>query len=292
MVRALAAPWAHVYVHIDAKSDIGAFLHELSDTPDVTLIRDRVSVNWGGWSQVEASLRLIGAAREHDPPFGRFVLLSGACYPLRSNTALRDFLFADNREHISVVRMPNAEMEKPLTRLTRWHFEGGDRTAGSKAALTRLLNRAALLGPPRDVQKALDGFAPYAGSSWWALTRQAVEITMRTSSARPQLAAFYRHTAFADESFFHTVLGNSLPSSRFGASLNFADWSPGARRPHMISERHLAQLLAPGAQSAVGTPYFFARKFDAGNAYLLDRIDAARRDDTARVVNRTAIAAA
>jgi len=104
LVRALASPWSHVFVHIDAKADIGIFLHELADIRGVTLIRDRVPVYWGGWSQVEASLRLLQAAREHDPAFARFVLLSGCCYPLRSNRALRDYLFTDDAEHIGLVR--------------------------------------------------------------------------------------------------------------------------------------------------------------------------------------------
>jgi hypothetical protein len=293
LVRALAAPCARVFIHIDAKADIGAFLHELSAIPDVTLIHDRVHVHWGGWSQVEASLRLMRTALDHDPSLARFALLSGSCYPLRSNEALRDFLLADNTEHIDVGRMPSVGREKPLIRLTRWHFEGGDRTRGSKAAVIRLLNEAALRGPPRDPWKALDGFAPYAGSNWWVLTREAVQIIMQTAQTRPDLVAFYRHSAFPDESFFHTVLANSLPSARIGSSLTFTDWSPGPERPHPISERHLARLLDPAQARGDGSAaagYFFARKFGTRNAHLLDRVDAAREEDIVRSQDRTAAA--
>ena len=281
LVRALAAPWAHVFIHIDAKTDIGAFLQELSDIPDVTFISDRVRVYWGGWSQVEASLRLMRAARDHHPSFARFALLSGACYPLRGSVALRDFLLADNTEHIAVARL---DREKPLKRLTRWHFEGGNRTSGSKAAFIRLLNTVTLCGPPRNAWKALDGFAPHSGSNWWTLTREAVEIIMHTTQTRPELVEFYRHSAFPDESFFQTVLANSLPPARIGSTLTFADWSPGRERPHPISERHLARLLDPAqAQGGDNQPagYFFARKFGARNAHLLDIIDAARRGTAA-----------
>jgi hypothetical protein len=287
LVRALAAPWAHVFVHIDAKADIDAFLPGLSGLSDVTLLHDRVAVHWGGWSQVEASLRLIGAAFAHDPPFVRFVLLSGTCYPLRSNAALRDFLIADDIERISVGRMPSAHKEKPLTRLTRWHFEGGDRTQGASAAGLRLLNGIAHYGPPRDAMSALGGLAPHAGSPWWALTREAVETIRNTIETRPELVAFFRHSAFPDEGFFHTILANALEPARIGATLTFADWSPGPERPHPISGHHLARLFGPDAADA---PYFFARKFGARNAHLLDRIDAARQDGT-RQADR-AIAAA
>lgn len=281
VVRALTSPWSHVFVHVDAKADIGKFLHELSDTSGVTLIRDRVAVHWGGWSQVEASLGLMQAAIEHDPSFARFVLLSGSCYPLRSNRALRDYLFTDDHEHIGLIRMPDAKAEKPIERLTRWHFEGGDRTSGSKAALLRLLNRATFYGPPRDAMTALDGFVPYAGSSWWALTREAVQTILETVATRPELVALFRHSAFPDESFFHTIVANSVPPERIRAPLTFADWTPGPERPHPVSELHLARLLDPDRPREERPPYFFARKFSARNAHLLDIIDAARRETDA-----------
>lgn len=281
LVRALQAPWSHVFVHIDAKADIGLFLHELSDTSGVTLIRDRIRVYWGGWSQVEASLRLMQTAREHDPAFARFVLLSGCCYPLRSNRALHDYLFDDDAEHIGLVRMPDAKSQKPIERLTRWHFEGGDRTGGGKAAVLRLLNRVTFYGPPRDTMTALDGFVPHAGSSWWALTRDTVETILQTIAERPQLTSLFRHSAFPDESFFHTIIANSIPRERIAAPLTFADWSPGPERPHPVTEAHLEQLLGADRPCEEQPPYFFARKFSARNAHLLDVIDAARLEPDA-----------
>jgi hypothetical protein len=279
LVRALAAPWAHVFVHIDAKADLATFIPELLDVPDVTLVTDRVAVHWGGWSQVDASLRLITAALEYDPSFARFVLLSGSCYPLRSNEALHDYLFADNTEHITVSRMPDAAREKSMTRLTRWHFEGGNRVPGGKAAGLRLLNRIAALGPARDAMAALGGFAPYAGSNWWALTGEAVQEIRRVVATCPELVALFRHSAFPDESFFHTIVANTFVPARVGTTLTFADWSPGPQRPHPMTERHLATLLDPAqGNDGSGPRFFFARKFNAQNAHLLDIIDAARQE--------------
>ncbi len=98
-----------------------------------------------------------------------------------------------------------------------------------------------------------------------------------TVATRPQLVELFRHSAFPDEGFFHTIVANSIPPERIGAPLTFADWSPGPERPHPVSELHLARLLDPGGQSAE-RPYFFARKFGARNAHLLDIIDAARHE--------------
>jgi hypothetical protein len=279
LVRALQSPWAHVFVHIDAKGDIGIFLHELADMRGVTLIRNRVAVHWGGWSQVEASLQLIRAALESDVVFGRFALLSGSCYPLKSNEALRDFLFCDEIEHITAVPMPSIDGKKPLTRLTRWHIEGGDRSEGPKGRTIHVINDLLRAAPRRDLQKGLEGLSPYAGSNWWVLTRDAVQTIMRTVEARPTLVSFFRRTYCPDESFFHTVLANSPLAARIGRSLTYAVWSPGPEQPQPIGNGHMARLLDPGFAHATLSgpgPVFFARKFCARNAHLLDEIDAAR----------------
>lgn len=271
LVLALSAPWARFFIHIDAKADTEPFARRLAGIAHVTLLTNRVRVHWGGWSQVEASLRMMRAAMASDNSLARFVLLSGACYPLRSNAALRDFLFADTAEHISVSRMPNAEKDKPLSRLTRWHVEGGARTLGAKARAVRMLNDALRLLPPRDPRAGLGDFVPYAGSNWWALTREAAGLVLDTADARPQLAAFYRHTLCPDESYFHTVLANSALAPRIASTITFADWSGTHNEPLPIADAHLAHLLDADSQP------FFARKFFGANAHLLDRIEAARQ---------------
>lgn len=280
LVRTLDASWVRFFVHIDKKVEIRPFQDALSDVPNATLIENRVSVYWGGWSQVQATLNLIQEAVDSNEYFHRFALLSGSCYPVKSNVALRDFLLADDSERIDAVRMPNMEIHKPLSRLTKWYFEGGHRVPGLKAWGIQLANIIAALGPTRNLAEGLGDFVPYAGSQWWVVSNAAIRIILRTIHERPNLTALYRNSKIPDESFFQTIIANSSLSSRITESLTFADWSRPQERPCLIDEGHLAMLLDPGTNGSDlfgSPPIFFARKFSSRNADLLDKIDAALR---------------
>ncbi len=266
LVQSLAVPWASFFVHVDRKTAIEPFARALVGVAPVTFVKRRVRVNWGGWSQVEATLRLMRCAMTKDRTLVRFALLSRACYPLRSNEALRDYLLGDDREHISAFPMPDDERDKPLTRLTRWHLERGLRGTGFGGRAARLVNDALRLLPPR----RLAGLVPYAGSSWFVITREAVQTILERVETDRRFVSFFRYTHCPDECFFQTVLANSALREHIAGSLTFADWSSGPEQPSQIREEHLPRLL-DGSES-----FFFARKFCADNAHLLDRIDAAR----------------
>jgi hypothetical protein len=279
LVLALQAPWARFFIHIDNKVDSAPFQNALSDIPEATLIHNRVDIYWAGWSLVQATLNLLRASFDADASLQRFVLLSGACYPLRSNTALRDFLFADKDEHITSILMPNLDLQKPLSRLTKWHFEGGFRVPGLAARMIRLVNKIALRGPSRNVKMALGSDVPYAGHQWWALTREAGETVLRVTSQRPELVALFKYATCPDESFFQTILANSALSGRIKTCLTFTDWSRPQERPCLIDDGHMSELLQSKFihSDAFGSgPVFFARKFSSKNAAILDKIDQIR----------------
>ncbi len=279
LVLSLRVPWARFFIHVDKRVDRAPFQNALSDIPEATLIEDQVDVYWAGWSLVQATLNLLQAALEADASLQRFLLLSGACYPLRSNTALRDFLFADKDEHITAIRMPNLDLQKPLSRLTKWHFEGGFRVPGLAARMIRLVNKIALRGPSRDLEMALGSDVPYAGHQWWALTREASETVMRVIAQRPQVVALFKYATCPDESFFQTILANSALSGRIKTCLTFTDWSRPQERPCLIDRGHVAELLRSEFIHSDGFgsgPVFFARKFSSKNAAILNEIDAIR----------------
>src|SRR5450759_2691405 len=81
------APW-RMMVHVDAKTDI----HDYARADHVNYVEDRVSVHWGGFSVVEATLRIYREAiRLAQDPDEYIVLLSGACVPLRPIQELDEF---------------------------------------------------------------------------------------------------------------------------------------------------------------------------------------------------------
>ncbi len=279
LVLSLTAPWARFFIHIDKKVEIAPFRNALADISEVTLIPDRVNVYWGGWSQVQATLNLLQVSVGADASVLRFALLSGACYPVRSAAALHTFLFADNAEYISSVHLPKADLHEPLSRLTKWHFEGGQRVPGHAAHAIRLVNKIALRGPSRSLKAGLGDYVPYTGSQWWVLTREAVETVLHDASNRPEMIALFKYSNCPDESFFQTILANSALSSRIRPSLTFVDWSRPFERPCLIDEGHVSQFLDSKfihSDASGSGPIFFARKFSSKNADILDKIDAIR----------------
>jgi hypothetical protein len=79
---------SRVYLHLDAKVlDLNWI--ESMICPRFVLIEERTALNWGGYSIVEATLRLLRTALS-DPTNRRFVLLSGSCFPLRAVHEVND----------------------------------------------------------------------------------------------------------------------------------------------------------------------------------------------------------
>lgn len=77
------------FVHIDSKTDIKDF-QSLSLPKDLSFIRDRVSVAWGGISMIDATLKLIEAALSCGEEFIHLILLSGADYPIKKSSVIYD----------------------------------------------------------------------------------------------------------------------------------------------------------------------------------------------------------
>src|SRR5215213_1498771 len=111
LVQSLQSPHARTFIHVDAKSDIAPF-HACREAGAV-LIDERKSVHWGGFSQVRATLALLGHALQTGLPFTHFALLSGSDYPIASVEAMNDYLAAHDREFIDAERVEEGPESLP-----------------------------------------------------------------------------------------------------------------------------------------------------------------------------------
>lgn len=282
LIGAIHEDWTQIFVHIDRKAKLGAFTPVI-DPAMATFIPDRVAACWGGFSLVQATLNLMAAARNagRAPDWPDwYVLLSGADYPIRSNNAIYGYLEGSDREHIALTEMPTPDGRKPLSRLERLHFEG---SRGRPMPRRVLLNQTNLLLEKfykRNYRRALGDIKPYAGSQWWALSREAVDHILSFVRANPRLVRFYEHSLIPDEMFFHTILGNSPLREKAARNFTYADWSRGlSRNPTLLTQEHLALFADPAFRldDVEGSgPCFFARKFTSRDGDLLDRVDEIR----------------
>src|SRR5215472_9894730 len=265
------------FVHIDQKIDINQFACIRGD--NVFFADKRVVVHWGEFSGIDAILLLIRQALGRPERYDHFVLLSGSEYPLRSGRYIHTFLQANQGlEFISLLKMPSPG--KPISRINTVRVE-------SDKPVRRLAWRVlAKLGmAERDYREYLGGLEPYSGVTWWTLSRNACEYVLRFTESNPHVERFFRDTFAPEESFIHTILGNSPLRDRIRGHLLFEDWRPGGDRDHDHLGYHLPQNLTTKhvaffeAQEKVWLDdsygrreAFFARKFSDDKLDLVDRL--------------------
>jgi len=257
-------PHARVFIHIDRKIDIAPFRRGVQSSRAV-FIRDRVTVQWGGWSIVAATINLLRAATTAGVPFDYFQLLSDSCFPIKSTAFIQQKLrprvlnFITINEALTnaspfywwIAQYHCADL-LPLNTFERYRVANWLRILFSKVVPRRL--------PPR--------ITPYKGWQWWCLNAACVQYMLQFIDENPSFVRFYRRTRIPDEMFFHTIVVNSpfvgtlCPGFSEGSITgnHYVAWESG--RPVELREEHLDVLLATNA--------CFARKFhEAGSAPLL-----------------------
>jgi hypothetical protein len=263
LIRALSSTSSAFFVHIDKKSNLEPFSQEIEKEENVFFYTERFSVYWGDFSIVEATLALIRQALTCSRQFDRLVLLSGADYPIQSQSRIESF-FKNNpeKEFINLVKMPCKAAGKPISRLTR--YKSGPEDRKIPGILRRLLNPIREIRLRRDYKEIMGELIPYAGSAWWALSKDASQHVLNFIDAEPKIVKFFRNTYFPDEMFFQTILGNSSFKSRIHRNLTYADWSARGPSPALINEEHLnlfSSTTTFSADSFYGSgEIMFARK--------------------------------
>lgn len=234
LIRALDSEAATFFIHLDRKYPDHRY--RSMERPHIRLLRNRVAVHWGEYSQVEAILRMLRAAFDDPAGHERFVLLSGADYPVRSRERIEAFFARyPDREFLTAERMPMPH--KPLWRLERRQVLSSD--PAPWRGLQGWLQARKLLPAERDYRKALGDLAPHAGAGSWAITRDACGHLLDFVGRNRRVVRFFRNTVCPDEMFFHTILANSPYRTKLAGTVTYSDWSRGRPRPEVISNRHL-----------------------------------------------------
>jgi hypothetical protein len=243
-ISRLRNPDSSFFVHVDRKFAIAPFEPLKGD--DVTLVEPRIDVYWAEFTGCEAILLLIRKALQSDKHFDYLVLLSGTEYPLRSGEYINRFLETNKgQEFITMAEMPAPG--KPLSRLNTIRFPS---TRPIPRLLFRVLAKAGLA--QRDYRKHLGALSPFSGVTWWALTRAACQHLLQFSDANPSLKRFFHNVFAPEETYFHTILGNSPFRDRVRRGLLYEDWTrasgkwsdPKTRPPAVLSRDHVAFFSA------------------------------------------------
>ncbi|MFJ3058463.1 beta-1,6-N-acetylglucosaminyltransferase [Herbaspirillum sp. NPDC087042] len=262
---------ARFFVHLDAKSDAQAFAGLQRERVQFTARRH--DVRWGQISQVDAILELISTAVQAGP-FDRYVLISGADYPLFHAGEIEDF-FARHGDLEFINSVPLGSPSKPMSRITSYCPSAADPLP--RKLFMKLWWKLGLTVPPRHIARVFAGLVPSGGSTWWALTHRGCDTILQFHRRQPQIYRFLVNSYCPDETYFQTILSNSELKGKIRRNLSFTYWIEGRANPEIITAE-IFQRLKDGAfiddSRLYGAgPVLFARKFQEGEETVLQAID-------------------
>ncbi len=251
-----------VFVHADARSAIG---HLIRQTDSITLIRRPSAVDWGGWTQVEATLKMIEEARRTGRPYRYFHLLSGHCLPLRSMAsldAILDAAHADQTQFIECEPMPRSrwgQRDGGMHRLRVYYpsFIVSKHTKLHQDFFWFYTNKWMRLKLRRPAFRSKDRF--YGGAQWFSLTGDAMDAIMSFMNSRRKMIRFFKNTFCSDEMFFQTCLMRSGFPVHAAGNRRYLQW-PFADAPSP------SDLTPEDWQTARDSGCLFGRKFQLSPA--------------------------
>uniref|UniRef100_A0A3Q3XP95 Xylosyltransferase 1 n=1 Tax=Mola mola TaxID=94237 RepID=A0A3Q3XP95_MOLML len=259
----------YYYIHVDQRSN---YLHRevlslASQYPNVRVTPWRMSTIWGGASLLTMYLRSMeDLLKMTDWSWDFFINLSGADYPIRTNEQLVAFLSKyRNMNFIKSHGRDNARFIRKQG-LDRLFFE-------CDTHMWRLGDR-----------KIPEGIAVDGGSDWFLVNRAFVDYVVNSQDELvSSMKRFYAYTLLPAESFFHTVLENSIHcETMVDNNLRLTNWNRKlgckCQYKHIVdwcgcSPNDFKPSDLPRFQQA-SRPTFFARKFEASvSQEIINQLD-------------------
>lgn len=236
-----------VYVHLDRKADRARYA-SLLEASALTFVDDPYEVFWGGYSMVQAELRLLKTAHEAGP-YDKYLLISDDSFPVLPPAHLAEH-FNNPRDQVTLVRQ---RVESPFHRRYREfycydHLSTAARSDGPRSCLVDedLEHRVAEVAVLRRIGKK--PLQIYFGSQFWALSRNSAELVMHTAENDLHLAKSFQYAALPDELMVQSILGNYKYKEDQHTGPMYADFSMpfGPRKMNAPADLPL-DLQAPHA---------------------------------------------
>jgi len=253
------------YIHFDKKVKT---LPDLSFYKNLTILEKRFSVNWGGFSLVDATIELIKVSY-NNKQYERFILLSGADYPIRDNQYILNF-FEENQvtNYINTQRILSDD--KRIDRLNYYYLEGKGNNKIVDVFRTILTQSMKLFNIKRRFPSLYNSYTLHFGSQWWSLNKEFIEYLITFLEENNTFVKFYRNSLIPDEMFFQTIIMNSPFAGTVKGTLTYTDWSQGAPHPALIERKHLNRIY--NEKNRNGIKFIFARKFNDSSEVVIKAI--------------------
>lgn len=289
-------PDSPIVVHHDVHGEEcpGALIESIDN---VHLLTSGKRVIWGDHSLAEVYCWSLAWMFER-LEFDWVVLLSAQDYPIKPLDGLADDLAINNADAVFQAA-PISQMPTFLSRMNmrhRYYFQyrtaaadgqgilpGRLRgflhwsTGGSIVALNLMQPLFKIYRRPDRIPYRFGWRAchlPYdanwpcwKGSSWFALSRKALEYTLNYMTDHAEYVSYCSRTMHSDESMVATIVCNSPNLRVANRDVTYTRWTT-------VKSGHPDIFQAADLHELIGVPQYFARKFDIDrDSRILDELD-------------------
>ena len=253
-----------IIIHFDKKfyDKLTKQFHQAIELKSNIFLLDKdlcISVEWGTFSQVAATLNLMRFSSSFNYLY--FSLISGDDIPLFNSDKL-NFILNDNfsrgYEFIGLANDNNAK-ERIVIDYTRMFY------VRNPSIHLRVFKKFIYLFKIRFMRKDISVLPDlYKGTNWFTLSKEVIDYFINYIDSKDYIKHF-ENSFCPDEFFFHTIFFNSEFKSRvkFTSGENYMcaryiDWTSGPEYPKILKYHDFAKIKK---QSSNGD-FFFCRKID------------------------------
>lgn len=208
-----------IYIHLDKKSKFTFQLPNTSSIPNshkIYFLQKRISVTWGGYSQIKGFKLLLEAALQNSQNYQRFVFLSGLDYPVYSHDEIITFFQSHiHTEFVCGFNISQCHIPKQLQKITLYHLFR-DIPLNHNSFL-----RKAIIGGTKLILKSIGlRKQPYLiingkkwnifyGSQWISITKECGEYILKQLNTNKKLVRYFKTAYAPDELCIPTIVFNS-----------------------------------------------------------------------------------
>lgn len=256
LLRTIDDPRNDIFIHMDAKNsgwDEASVLASASKAGIVLV--PRISVTWGGYSQIACELGLLSAAvaRGH---YSYYHLLSGQDLPIKSQDQIHAFFDSCGGKEFLRFENHNRDYRSRIGGHVIWNAFGKRRTQVFLRKANGLFARFL-----QHCRKPADGLKLMKGDNWFSITDELARFVVENA---PSIRSVFRDSMCGDELFLQTFAWNADKQFDFyrmpgednaDGIMRMIDWGED-ESPRVFSIDDLGSIRA--------SKMMFARKFDFG----------------------------
>ena len=199
LIKALDFPGNDIFIHLDSKLgeiDLITFC-SMTKYSKVVFLSDRISVEWGKYTQIQVVLNLIRKALPGQYDYYHF--LSGVDFPIKGNRYIQHFFTENNGKELIQIS-PYYDEKEISYRVSYRHIINGNLM--NKYMLMKKLNSLLV-----HIQKlfhivcvpSVKGFL--GGSAWFSITHTFATDLLQ---CREEILKLYRYSFIPDEIYLQT----------------------------------------------------------------------------------------